>query len=246
MSSGSSAATELFVTVVTAFLLLVGPEARHGAGHRSQKTDILVGLVHNLVNNFREIKTPLALVEAMRWELLFSDLADRFDDLAEHYSEPPTTLTARGDVEPLSAFVSTLCAAKKDLAPVELIFPGGLSRTIRPRTLGLDWCSGYWVEQADAEVIVALNSVAAVVSSQPPETDVSAIRQVRLHRVLTVWASRGEPLVLELDGARCEGVLVSVDPARVTLVAHRGKNSEVWTLALDSLWTISPVSESWR
>lgn len=246
MSSGSSAATELFVTVVTAFLLLVGPEARHGAGHRSQKTDILVGLVHNLVNNFREIKTPLALVEAMRWELLFSDLAERFDDLAKYYSEHAAEVTARSETEPSATLLSTLCGAKKDSTTVELIFPGGLSRTIRPRTVGLDWCSGYWVEQGNAEVIVALDSVYAVVSSRPPENDFSPIRQVRLHQVLTVWASRGEPLVLEMDGARCEGVLESVDPAQITLVTRRGITGEVWSIALASLWTISPVSESWR
>lgn len=147
----------------------------------------------------------------MRWDLLFDDLAERFDSLddrpdANALSEYPA-LSRSDKPEPLT---STLCLAAAGRTPVRLTLASGDTEDIVLRTVGTNWFSTTPARPTAEARVIPMWGVDSLVTNIQHHGPPAPIRPVSFSRFLSLWSARRQPLVVLTRHQELRGHLLNV------------------------------------
>lgn len=185
------------------------------------------------VENTQATGMSAASVAAMRWDLLFDDLASQLDleqraeERALALEEERLRLSRLGLRERLQAMSGALA----DGAGIRVHLRGGAVVSVRPAAFGRDWLSADLVERAPARsCVLPLSAVAAIVpersqvaeapDARPGPAAPGLVDRISLSFVLRDLARRRTPITLTTEDGDLHGTLDAVARDHVDLALH--------------------------
>lgn len=178
----------------------------------------------------------------MRWDILFSDLADTFNSMQSEHSldddaEGPSSVAS----DPLW---HALRQAARSRVPVSVWLVSGGERLMTVRSIGETWLQAITVHPPVRGVLLPRLAIEGVRAQATPGVDVHPVRGLSFAEVVRVWARRDEPVELHTATTRWTGRLGRVGESSLELTPDtEGWHTVVSMTAIRAVWSVS--SERW-
>lgn len=198
------------------------------------------------MDNFHKIKTPLAVVMAMRWDILFDNLEDTFDQFAAdsaNYVADQSLARAGSAVVPGSV-LTTLRHAATSSNPTTVRLVSGDEHTLMIRTVGQGWFSGYGTNPSQEALLIPLSALVWVSHQPSTEPPLSAVRPATWVEVLALWAKRDALAVIHTPHEHLAGLITEVDTTSLQL--RMDKTNQMRSVSLAAVVAVAAMaSERW-
>jgi hypothetical protein len=194
-------------------------------------------LFHRVVGKKIFDRSNLSILGVMRWNLLFDELENGFEELLANQSAP----TPKAPNQFPNLFGELLLAAQSAKKAVLVLDVGGGEFWLTPRAVGRDWVSGRL--GSGGERIILLEALVAVHSEEHRSEAQSALAPISISGVLQIWKNRGEAIRVTTRSENFVGQLGDVSDLGVTLFSLRSGKPARWLIPFRHMVSVEGVSE---
>ena len=214
---------------------MVSPIGRQASEHL-RKTWLLF---HRVVGKKIFDRSNLSILGVMRWNLLFEELENGFDELlAMEY--PGADVVAQSSTgHPLGHLLLRARAAR---ATVLIRDVRGGEYWLTPRAVGRDWVSGRLV--GGAELILLLDAIVGLHVPEQCGDERATLAPISISGLLQIWKTRGEGIGVETRRDNFVGHLGDVSDQGITIRSSRAGKPTTWCIPFRHLVWVEGVSNN--
>ncbi len=194
-------------------------------------------LFHRVVGKKIFDRSNLSILGVMRWNLLFDELENGFEELLANQSAP----TPKAPNQFPILFGELLLAAQSAKKAVLVLDVRGGEFWLTPRAVGRDWVSGRL--GSGGERIILLEAIVAVHSEEQRSGGQSALAPISISGVLQIWKNRGEAIRVTTRTEDFVGQLGDVSDLGITLCSLRAGKPTRWLISFRHMVSVEGVSE---
>lgn len=194
-------------------------------------------LFHRVVGKKIFDRSNLSILVVMRWNLLFEELENGFEELLATQS-PPTPHASNQISNPLSEM---FLGAKSTKSAVLFIDVRGNETWLTPRAVGRDWASGR-IESGE-ERIILLDSIVAANAVDDCGDVQEAPAPISISGLLQMWKNRGEPIGVEVRTGSFVGQLSEVSDQGISIRSTRAGTPTNWFIPFRHVVSVKGVSD---
>lgn len=194
-------------------------------------------LFHRVVGKKIFDRSNLSILVVMRWNLLFEELENGFEELLAIKS-PPTPHASNRLPNPLSQM---LLGAKSTKSAVLFIDVRGNETWLTPRAVGRDWVSGRL--ESGGERIILLDSIVAAHAVDDCGDVQEAPAPISISGLLQMWKNRGEAIGVETRTGNFEGKLSEVSDQGISIRSARAGKPTKWFIPFCHVVSVEGASD---